>query len=88
MPVMKLAAALDLAAAAPLQADLLAARGQDLEVDASAVQRLGGPCLQVLLAARLAWQADGRMLQVREPSGAFADVVAVMGAGPLLGMEG
>ena len=44
---------LDLKAAASLQAAILAHRGQALELDASAVQRLGAQCLQVLLSAQI-----------------------------------
>jgi anti-anti-sigma regulatory factor len=47
-----LADCLDLTAAAPLKAQLLAARGTPLSLDASAVRRIGAQCLQVLLAAR------------------------------------
>ena len=42
---------LDLSAAGPLAASLLRRRGSPLALDGSAVERLGGQCLQVLLAA-------------------------------------
>jgi hypothetical protein len=43
--------ALDFTAAAPLADRLTSCVGEDLVIDASAVQRLGGSCLQVLIAA-------------------------------------
>jgi chemotaxis protein CheX len=46
-------------AAPNLLAGILPFRGADLALDASEVRRLGGQCLQILLAARNAWQADG-----------------------------
>lgn len=87
MATLSLAGVLDLAAAAPLQASLLAHRGQDLELDGSTVQRLGGQCLQIILAARATWEADGRALRLRDISEAGRDALAVMGAGRLLGTE-
>ena len=74
-----LADSLDLTAAAPLAAELLAGRGKPAILDASAVRRLGAQCLQVLLAARTAWQADGHPFQVVNPSPEFADSAALMG---------
>ena len=74
-----LADSLDLTAAAPLAAELLAARGAPMVLDASAVRRLGAQCLQVLLAARAAWRADGHPWQVINTSPEFADGAALMG---------
>ena len=77
---LRLADVLDLKAASGLQIDLLAARGRNLIVDASEVRRLGGQCLQVLLAADAAWRADGLSLQVTNPSDAFTQAVGLFGA--------
>jgi chemotaxis protein CheX len=77
---MKLASVLDLRAAKPLWADIHAARGQPLEVDASQVERLGGLCLQVLLAAQAQWRVDGLAFSIANPSPAFADGVKLMTA--------
>ena len=74
-----LADCLDLTAAAPLKAQLLAARGSPLSVDASGVRRIGAQCLQVLLAARATWSLDGQDLQVVSASPEFAETVALMG---------
>jgi chemotaxis protein CheX len=71
---------LDLKAAGPLLAELTAMRGQDLELDAGRVQRLGGQCLQVLLAAAAAWKQDGVAFVIRQPSEAFSEGLQLMGA--------
>ena len=56
--VLTLSPVLDLTAAEPLKAELLAHRGRVLVVDASGVERLGGLCLQVLLSALSLWRQD------------------------------
>jgi chemotaxis protein CheX len=75
-----LAEALDMRAAGPLLEEVRARRGSALELDASKVERLGGQCLQVLLAAEAAWSADGHAFQIGNPSTAFKDGCALMGA--------
>ena len=84
---MQLASTLDLAAAAPLCAELRAARGKPIEIDASAVDRLGGLCLQVLLAAQRAWRAEGVPFSLINPSQPFADAVRLMAADELTASE-
>jgi chemotaxis protein CheX len=71
---------LDLKAAGPLLADLSALRGQDIELDAGQVQRLGGQCLQVLLAAAAAWKQDGASFVIRQSSEAFREGLQLLGA--------
>ncbi len=71
---------LDLRAAAPLRAAIAERRGDDLMLDAANVQRLGGQCLQVLLAAQSAWRAEGRGFAVSTPSPAFEEALQTMGA--------
>ena len=83
-PVLKLGETLDLCAAASLTSALRAARGADLRLDASDVRRVGGQCLQVLLAAASAWEADGKTLAVSNPSIEFIEGVSLLGA-PSLG---
>ncbi len=51
-------------------------------MEAGHVQRLGAQCLQVLLAARAAWVADGQALQLRNPSEAFIAALELMGLSP------
>jgi chemotaxis protein CheX len=70
---------LDIKAAAPLAAELIAARGARMTLNASHVERVGGQCLQVLLSAAATWGADGSELVLAEPSPAFADAVHTAG---------
>ena len=74
-----LADSLDLTAAAPLAASLLAARGGPAILDASGVQRLGAQCLQVLLAARALWSSDEQPWRLIDASPEFSDAAALMG---------
>ena len=70
---------LDIKAAAPLAAGLIAARGADLVLNASQVERVGAQCMQVLLSAAATWSADGVELALEEPSQAFIDAAAIAG---------
>ncbi|KAB0676117.1 STAS domain-containing protein, partial [Aureimonas leprariae] len=56
---LELPSVLDVRAAMPLHGSLAGLRGRAVELDASQVQRLGGQCLQVLVAAAAAWRLDG-----------------------------
>lgn len=78
--VIVLAANLDIQQAEPLKADLLALRGTPVAVDASGVERLGGLCLQVLLAARKTWAADGQGFDIAPASDAFTTQWNAFGA--------
>ena len=78
--VLQLGQVLDLNAAAPLLNEFLALRGRNVDVDASAVERLGAQCLQVLLSARRTWDADGRALTLVDPSTDFTATLALLGA--------
>jgi len=71
---------MDLGAAKHLAADLLAARGQPIALDASHVQRVGGLCLQVLLSARRTWAADQVAFEIIHPAPAFKKCMAQLGA--------
>jgi len=77
--VFKLPEHLDLTFAAPLRAHLAALIGQPLFIDAANVQRLGGLCLQVLLAAGVAWGHQGDELRVINPSEAFMSAMKLVG---------
>lgn len=70
---------LDLQAAEPLRAELMALRGRPLTVDASQVTRLGGLCLQVLMSAQKIWAEDGLSLRVDQPSSGFSEQLAAFG---------
>lgn len=70
---------LDLQAAEPLRAELMALRGRPLSVDASQVQRFGGLCLQVLASARKTWIEDGLALRLEQPSEPFTEQLQAFG---------
>ncbi len=71
---------LDLANVTAVHRDLLVLRGDDLDVDASSVRKLGGLGLQVLMAASLTWERDHRRLRVINQSGPFAEALRLAGA--------
>lgn len=79
-PNLALPASLDIQQAAPLQAQLLGLRGQAVTLDGSAVERLGGLCLQVLLSAQCTWIGDGQALRINPVSEAFAQQWTAFGA--------
>ena len=73
---------LDLTAAATVLEEFLTRRGKPLRVNAGDVQRLGGQCLQVLLAARAAWAADEQALHLDDCSEEFLAALGLLGAAP------
>jgi len=77
---MDLPPVLDGKAAAKLREGFMKHRGKALKVDASAVQVLGGQCVQVLLTARNAWAADGKPLVFEHRSETFAETLELLGA--------
>ena len=78
---------LDLVAAGVLRQDILARRGKALAIDASNVQRFGGLCLQVLIAAKREWDASGHAFQVSARSRDFDECARLMGAGALFDLK-
>jgi chemotaxis protein CheX len=70
---------LDQAAAGPLHAELLSHRGADAVIDAAAVRRIGGQCLQVLLSASATWTRDGTALALVNSSQEFIAGVRLLG---------
>jgi chemotaxis protein CheX len=85
--VVPLPAVLDLNAAAPLAAELLALRGRSVRLDASHTERLGGLCLQVLVSARNAWAADAARFEIADRSAAFDEALTLFGAHALFEPE-
>lgn len=75
---------MDADAAGQLKASLLERRSQSLSIDASDVEQMGTLCLQVLLSAQKNWRREGRGFVVKNPSPAFRDSVALLGAETLL----
>ena len=82
--VIRLPEILDVVAATALTAELLAMRGRPATLDGSAVQRIGGLCLQVLLAAREAWRSDACSFRIESSSERLVTCLGQMGAGDLL----
>jgi chemotaxis protein CheX len=74
---------LDIQYAEPLRAELLGLRGQPVTIDGSAVERLGGLCLQVLISAQQTWARDGQSLSIDRVSEAFANQWNTFGAAAL-----
>jgi chemotaxis protein CheX len=77
-----LAEVLDLKAATALATDLLAARGGDVSLDGSSVQRLGGQCLQVILSAKATWDKEGASLQIINASHDLVEGLELLGVDP------
>jgi chemotaxis protein CheX len=80
-------AMLDLKAADRLKAELMERRGLPLEIDASGVQRLGGLCLQVLIAAHNAWRLDGASMTISPQSPEFTEALQLFGADALFPIQ-
>jgi chemotaxis protein CheX len=70
----------DLVATGPLHKELSGLRGEDLQLDASGVQRMGGLGLQLLLSAAATWRSDGHRLTALNASPAFNETVRLSGA--------
>ena len=81
-PALELPSVLDLVAASALLEIFMQHRGRAVRLDASAVQRLGGQCLQVLLAARAAWAADAQSFLIENSSPEFTESLEFMGVEP------
>jgi chemotaxis protein CheX len=79
---LELPSILDLIAAPGLLEAFTSRRGTALTVDAGGVQRLGAQCLQVLLAARAAWAADGQPLMWESLSEEFSASLELLGVTP------
>ncbi|MBW9090116.1 STAS domain-containing protein [Rhizobium wenxiniae] len=70
---------LDLNEASALHGKLMSMRGKDIVIDASAVERVGVQCVQVLVAGAAAWQADKKSFLVEKASDAFEKTIALIG---------
>lgn len=76
---LKLAAALDFRAAAPLRSDLLALRGKPIEIDGGEVERIGAQCVQVLVSAARTWADDGIAFAIVRRSEEMVSALRYMG---------
>ena len=80
--VVVLAPVLDLRAAEPVRGERLGPPGRPVRLDGSAVERLGGLCLQLLLSAIRTWRADGQALTFINASKALTTQWSAFGASP------
>lgn len=80
MTIIALSESLDFTAADSLLEQVKEARGQDLQLDASRVNRLGAACLQVLLSAAMTWASDGKIFQLTPRSPPVDEFLRLMGA--------
>ena len=76
---LSLDAVLDLNAASGLHSKLMAARGGDLMIDASAVERVGALCIQVLMSAAKTWEQEKHSLTFSKMSDALAKTMQLSG---------
>lgn len=84
MAALKLPENLDIAAATSLAETFRKRRGRGLSVDASRVGRVGGLYVQVMLAAKAAWESDGKALKILQPSEAYCEAMRMCGAEALI----
>lgn len=70
---------LDLNAAGSLHAKLMAARGSDLVIDASSVERVGALCIQVLMSAAKTWEEEKHSLTFSQMSDALMKTMQLSG---------
>ena len=70
---------LDLNAAGALHSNLMAARGSDLVIDASSVERAGALCLQVLMSAAKTWEEEKHSLTFSQMSDALTKTMQLAG---------
>ena len=77
-----LAARLDTAASAELRSTLHAAAGEDLILDGSAVEMIGGACLELLLCAGVIWSRAGHAITLENASNQMIDDLGRFGLTP------
>ena len=67
--------------ASGLISEFIAKRGSDLTVDASAVEGMDTPGIEVLASAAVLWRGDKRRISYRNPSENFRHCLAALGIG-------
>lgn len=85
---LNLAARLDTAASADLRNEILACESEDLVFDGSAVEQLGGQCLELLMSVGVLWKAAGHAVSLEDPSPQMIDDLARFGLDPDTVLEG
>jgi chemotaxis protein CheX len=76
---LSLESVLDLNAASSLHSKLMAARGSDLAIDGSAVERVGALCIQVLMSAAKTWEEEKLSLTFSQMSDALTKTMQLSG---------
>lgn len=86
---LKLAPVLDLNEATALHERLLALKGGPVAIDASAVERIGTLCAQVLMAGAKSWEGDQSSFTFSKVSDAFVKTTQLIGVdiAPLMAKE-
>jgi chemotaxis protein CheX len=76
---LSLAPVLDLNEANALHSKLMGLRGSNLVIDASAVERVGALCVQVLMAGAKSWEEDKHAFAFSKVSDAFTKTTQLIG---------
>ncbi|MDX3926410.1 MAG: STAS domain-containing protein [Shinella sp.] len=76
---LSLAPVLDLNEATALHRQLLELKGSNLVIDASAVERIGALCAQVLMAAARTWEEDKLSFSFGKTSDVFMKTMQLIG---------
>ncbi|MBP2235668.1 chemotaxis protein CheX [Sinorhizobium kostiense] len=86
---LKLAPVLDLNEATALHNKLLELKGAPIAIDASAVERMGSLCAQVLMAGAKTWEVDQLSFTFAKVSDAFVKATQLIGVdiAPLMAKE-
>jgi chemotaxis protein CheX len=70
---------LDLNEASSLHGKLMGLRGSNLTIDASAVERAGALCVQVIMSAAKSWEEDKHSFKFSKISDALAKTMQLIG---------
>lgn len=73
---------MDTAATEALRSDLLAAEGEDIVLDGSAVDQFGALCLELILSVSALWRAEGHGVTIENPSNQMAEDLGRFGLTP------
>ncbi|MFC3072523.1 STAS domain-containing protein [Shinella pollutisoli] len=76
---LSLAAVLDLNEASALHRQLMGMKGSNVVIDASAVERVGALCVQVLMAGAKTWEEDKLSFTFARVSDAFMKTMQLIG---------
>ncbi|ADL00428.1 STAS domain-containing protein [Brevundimonas subvibrioides] len=68
-------------------ADIVRRRGNDLDLEASQVDRFGAQALQLMLSSFATWREDGFRLRLLDPSPAVRTAFDQLGCAPVLDQQ-